>query len=93
MLMETPVETRNERGQPVGGFRDLLLETLIGWVVIDHKSFPGSRAAWSDKAVSYCGQLALYREALATLNLPLASLWIHFPVGDGWVRLPLDPTN
>jgi ATP-dependent exoDNAse (exonuclease V) beta subunit len=93
MLTETPIETRNERGQRVGGFLDLLLETPTGCVVIDHKSFPGARSGWKDKAISYSGQLALYRQALATLNLPLASMWIHFPVAGGLVEVLVDPTN
>lgn len=90
MLVETPLETTNERGQRIEGFIDLLLETPTGWVVIDHKSFPGARSGWKDKAISYSGQLALYRQALGGLNLPFTSIWVHFAVGGGLVEVLLD---
>jgi len=87
MLVEVPIEVTNAKGQRIGGFIDLLLETKIGWVVVDHKSFPGKRADWSAKAFSYSGQLALYEEALARLNMPVASLWVHFAIGGGLVEV------
>lgn len=90
MLVETPIETTNERGQRIEGFIDLLLETPTGWVVIDHKSFPGARSGWKDKAISYSGQLALYWEALQKLNHTVAGVWIHFTVGGGLVEVLLD---
>jgi ATP-dependent exoDNAse (exonuclease V) beta subunit len=87
MLVEVPFEVTNARGQRIEGFIDLLLETKCGWVVVDHKSFPGKHADWAAKARSYSGQLALYEEALAKLNMPVASLWIHFAVGGGLVEV------
>lgn len=44
MLVETPFSFRQPNGQRVSGVIDLLLDTAAGWVVIDHKSFPGRRA-------------------------------------------------
>ena len=68
---------------------DLLLETDQGWVLIDHKSFPGKRSDWASKAISFSGQLALYREALENLGKEVASLWIHFAVSGGLVEIKL----
>jgi ATP-dependent exoDNAse (exonuclease V) beta subunit len=65
----------------------MLVETGNGWILIDHKSFPGKRSEWSTEAVSYSGQLALYREALNKLKLPVVSMWIHFAVGGGLVEV------
>ena len=86
-LVEVPIEATNDLGQRIEGFIDLLLETPEGWVVIDHKSFPGKRAGWTARALSYSGQLALYREALAKLGMPVVGLWIHFAVGGGLVEV------
>jgi ATP-dependent exoDNAse (exonuclease V) beta subunit len=85
--VEVPIEAANDRGQRIEGFIDLLLETPEGWVVIDHKSFPGKHAEWPARALSYSGQLALYREALGKVGVRVASLWIHFSVGGGLVEV------
>jgi hypothetical protein len=87
MLVEVPIEATNKSGQRVEGIIDLLLETPQGWVLIDHKSFPGPRSKWGDKAISYSGQLSLYGEGLRSLNLRVSSLWIHFVVGGGLVEV------
>ena len=89
VLVEIPIATTNEIGQRVEGFIDMLVETSNGWILIDHKSFPGKRSEWSAEAVSYSGQLALYREALNKLKLPVTSVWIHFAVGGGLVEVEL----
>jgi ATP-dependent exoDNAse (exonuclease V) beta subunit len=90
VLVEIPVATTNESGQRIEGFIDMLVETGNGWILFDHKSFPGKRSEWPAEAVSYSGQLALYREALKKLKLPVASVWIHFAVGGGLVEVLLD---
>ena len=88
--MEIPIATTNEWGQRIEGFIDVLVEIGGGWILIDHKSFPGKRSEWPTEAVSYSGQLALYRKALKKLKLPVASLWIHFAAGAGTVEALLD---
>jgi ATP-dependent exoDNAse (exonuclease V) beta subunit len=88
--VEIPIATTNESGQRIEGFIDMLVETGNGWVLIDHKTFPGKRSEWPTEAVSYSGQLALYCEALKKLKLPVASVWIHFAVGGGLVQVLLD---
>lgn len=90
VLVEIPIATTNELGQRTEGFIDMLAETGNGWILIDHKSFPGKRSEWSTEAASYSGQLALYRDALKTLKLPVVSMWIHFAVGGGLVEVRLN---
>ncbi len=85
--MECPFHYRRSNGQLVSGFMDLLLETAAGWVVIDHKSFPGRRADWAAKALKYSGQLAAYAPALAATGRRCVGTWIHFAVGGGLLRL------
>ena len=90
VLVEVPFEYTNEAGQRIGGFMDLLLETTAGWVVVDHKSFPGARKDWEVKALSYTGQLKVYRDALKSCGRQSAGLWIHFAVGGGLVEIGED---
>ena len=87
ILVETPFEYANENGQRLAGFIDLLLETDRGWVIIDHKSFMGGRNDWNSKALSFSGQIAVYRDALIAAGRPFASAWIHFAVGGGLVQI------
>lgn len=87
VLVEVPFEYFNEAGQRIAGFMDLLLETPTGWIVVDHKSFPGVRKDWAAKALSYSGQLKLYRDALQSSGRQCAGLWIHFAVGGGMVEI------
>ncbi len=89
VLVEIPIVATNESGQCIEGFIDMLVETESGWVLIDHKSFPGKRSEWLTEAVSYSGQLALYCEALMKLKTRVASVWIHFAVGGGLVEVLL----
>src|SRR5688572_2541313 len=46
------------------GAADLVLETPAGYVIIDHKTFPGGESALLEKAKSFAGQLTAYRTAL-----------------------------
>ena len=86
-LVEVPFEYVNDAGQRVAGFMDLLLDTAAGWIVVDHKSFPGARKEWEAKALSYSGQLKHYRDALKSNGRQCAGLWIHFAVGGGLVEV------
>ncbi|MDB6029193.1 MAG: hypothetical protein JWM68_5416, partial [Verrucomicrobiales bacterium] len=86
-LVEVPFSYRNEKGQLVTGFIDLLLETGDGWVVIDYKLYLGSKSNWEAKALSYSGQLDCYRQALTSMNMKTESLWIYFALGGGLVRV------
>lgn len=91
-LVEVPFSFRNSAGQSVQGFIDLLLETAQGWVVIDYKSFQGSKSDWEAKALSYSGQLDCYQQALAAMSMKMDSLWIYFALGGGLVRIDVSTT-
>jgi ATP-dependent exoDNAse (exonuclease V) beta subunit len=84
-LKEWPIHLR-KGNQKANGWIDLLLETPAGLVIIDHKSFPGSKDRREAKALTYAPQLALYREAVekATGKSVIATI-IHMPVvGEMW---------
>jgi len=66
-----------------------LLETPDGWVIIDHKTYPGPSTDWPAKAQSYSGQIRAYGAALEATNRRVASAWIHFAVGGGIVGMNL----
>lgn len=85
--VEVPFRHINASGQVITGFIDLLIETDQGWVVIDHKSFPGKKADWNDKALSYSGQLKAYQDALMPHGIVVAGTWIHLVVGGGLVAV------
>ena len=87
LMVEVPFLYLNADRQRISGIIDLLLETAAGWVIIDHKSFPGASAKWPDVALSYSGQLRCYREALRLDGRPVCSTWIHFCTGGGLVEV------
>ncbi len=72
--VEVPFTVTNAASQRVTGFIDHLVHTATGPIIIDHKIFPGNRAAQEAKVLSYSGQLLAYREALGH---PGARLFIH----------------
>jgi ATP-dependent exoDNAse (exonuclease V) beta subunit len=78
---EYPVSLRQTDGTIVSGFIDLLLETPEGFVIIDHKSFPGSVADAKKKAASFGGQLGLYAKAVQeATGKKIDGGYIHLPI-------------
>jgi ATP-dependent exoDNAse (exonuclease V) beta subunit len=78
---EYPVALLQENGTIVSGFIDLLLETSDGFVIIDHKSFPGNIEEAKKKAASFAGQLGVYAEAvMAATGRNVAGCYVHLPV-------------
>jgi ATP-dependent exoDNAse (exonuclease V) beta subunit len=79
-LPEWPVTGRHG-SQRIMGAIDLLLELSEGYVIIDHKSFPGSCDAWNERAISHYPQLDAYAQLVhqATLKSVIAS-YIHMPI-------------
>lgn len=78
---EWPLRMRLKTGSTLRGVADLVLETRAGYVVIDHKSFPGNRDKAIEKAASHAGQVLAYAEAIrAATGRPVVGAWIHLPV-------------
>jgi ATP-dependent helicase/nuclease subunit A len=68
-------------GTRVVGTVDLAIATPDGYVVIDHKSFPGRSDEATDRALSFSGQLAAYAHAIgAATSRSVLATWIHFPI-------------
>ncbi|MHB8709856.1 MAG: UvrD-helicase domain-containing protein, partial [Desulfuromonadales bacterium] len=85
---EWPIECDLGNGQRLKGWIDLLVATPQGWLIVDHKSFPGRREEWSAQALVYAGQLAAYRRAVTeATGQPVAGTWIHFCIGGGLVEV------
>ena len=88
--VEYPMTHVLDTGQVVQGSIDVLLETEDGWVIIDHKATQKPRSAWHDVAVSYSGQLAMYKEAVETISgRPVTGTWIHLPLSACAVSITL----
>ncbi len=85
--VEQPINLTNKEGQQSKGWIDLLLETDEGWVIIDHKSSPQSRAEWKGNALKYSGQLDLYAQALQKAGKTVTGCWVHFAVTGGLLSL------
>jgi ATP-dependent exoDNAse (exonuclease V) beta subunit len=77
---EVPVFSRigNQRAS---GRIDLLLETDDGFVIVDHKTFPGAPDTWTEKAQEFTPQLRLYgRMVTQATRKPVRAAFIHMPV-------------
>jgi ATP-dependent helicase/nuclease subunit A len=87
---EWPIVHCTDAGTIVSGTADLVLDVATGFVVIDHKTFPGTTEAAAVLALGYSGQLAAYADAIrAATGVAIASTWIHFPVRGRLVEVRL----
>lgn len=78
---EWPLRMRLKNGSTLRGTADLVLETRAGYIVIDHKSYPGGRDKAIERAATYAGQLLAYTEAIGTATgKPVIGCFIHLPV-------------
>lgn len=83
---EWPITLRNSKGQLFQGWIDLLLETAEGFVILDHKSFPGPEA--KERVRKHAPQLRLYREAVEkATGRKVVDLLIHLPVSGMIIRV------
>jgi len=84
---EWPIHLR-KGWQKASGWIDLLLLTPKGWVIIDHKTFPGKETDWPTRAASYLPQLQTYAEAITkATGRPVAEAWIHMPVVGAMIHI------
>jgi ATP-dependent exoDNAse (exonuclease V) beta subunit len=86
--VEYPMAHVLDTGQVVRGSIDVLLQTKEGWVIIDHKATQKPRSMWQEVAVSYSGQLAMYKTAVEAISdRPVTETWIHCVIGGGALQL------
>ncbi|MEB3204632.1 MAG: UvrD-helicase domain-containing protein [Candidatus Sericytochromatia bacterium] len=79
---EWPITMPMADGSILRGTCDLALETTKGWIVIDHKSYPGSEAQAAERAKEHAPQLEAYGAALAmATGKPFLGGWVHMAVG------------
>ncbi|MFT7520428.1 MAG: ATP-dependent helicase/nuclease subunit A, partial [Kiritimatiellia bacterium] len=87
-LPEWPVRWRRHDGTVMSGDIDLLVDLGAGWLLIDHKSFPGDTTRRDAKLKHWAGQLDAYRCAIeAATGRPVLECWVHLPVRSELVRL------
>lgn len=90
---EWPVHLRKGL-QKASGWIDFLLLTEKGWVLVDHKSFPGKESDWLAHAYNYLPQLQTYGEAITkATGKPVIDAWIHMPVVGAMIRLDLGASS
>ena len=84
---ELPVLSRVGE-QCASGRIDLLLENEDGFVIFDHKTFPGAPEAWVEKVQEFAPQLGLYRQMVTrATDKPVQACFIHMPIVGAIVRI------
>jgi ATP-dependent exoDNAse (exonuclease V) beta subunit len=74
--------------QRASGRIDLLLETAEGFVIIDHKTFPGAPDTWVERAKEFSPQLAVHRQMVAqATGRPVLHSFVHMPIVGEVIRL------
>lgn len=85
---EWPLFMRQVTGQVLNGVPDLVIEQNDGWVIIDHKAFPGSKDKMKEHAIGYAGQLYAYKQMLeAATDKTVMQTWIHYFVSGSLVEI------
>lgn len=83
---EWPMTLRNDKGQLIQGWIDLLLETPNGYIIIDHKCYPGQDS--EERVKKYGPQLSAYKEAVEkATGRPVIDILLHLPVSGLILRL------
>ena len=83
---EWPISMRNEEGQIVQGWIDILLDTPAGYVIIDHKDYPGKDVL--DRMKKYVPQLRTYKEIVEkATGRPVIDMLLHLPISGLILRL------
>lgn len=80
------VDTAHGRRR-IAGTIDLLLETPAGFVIVDHKSFPGRASEWEERALGYAPQLMTYSRAIVRAGGTVVGMFVHFLIGGGIVEI------
>ena len=76
--------------QLIAGRIDLLLDTPEGFVVFDHKSFPGVLEIDGERLQAFAGQAGMYAQALESVTgRPCHQFWLHQPIAATMTRVIL----
>ena len=86
VFREWPISMRNQEGQHIQGWIDLLLDTPDGYVIIDHKDYPGQKI--QERLNEYVPQLKTYKEAVEqATGKPVIDVLVHLPISGRIFRL------
>jgi ATP-dependent exoDNAse (exonuclease V) beta subunit len=87
---------------PVTGFKglqrmrgsvDLLLRTSEGYIVIDHKTYPGRMDTWETKCLSYAPQLYVYKQMVEDSGAGVViGCYIHLPLLGQLLKIDVNQT-
>jgi ATP-dependent exoDNAse (exonuclease V) beta subunit len=89
-LCEWPVHAV-EGTQIIVGRIDLLIDSPHGFVVIDHKSFPGTIEVEGERLHAFAGQAGLYARALERVTgRACREYWLHQPIAALMTKMVLD---
>jgi ATP-dependent helicase/nuclease subunit A len=76
--------------QIISGRIDLVIEGPEGFIVLDHKSFPGSVELDKDRLAAFAGQAALYARAIQQVTgRACTEFWLHQPISGLMTRVEL----
>lgn len=65
----------------MSGAIDLLLELSEGYVIVDHKSFPGPHDMWFERALNHYSQLDAYAQLVRqATGKEVIATYIHMPI-------------
>ena len=80
-----------EGTQVIAGRIDLLIDISDGFVVIDHKSFPGTIEVEGERLRAFAGQAGLYARALERVTgRACREYWLHQPIAALMTKVILD---
>jgi ATP-dependent helicase/nuclease subunit A len=89
---EWPMLQRMPSGSIVSGTADLVAQQADGWLLLDHKTFPGSVEAALERLAKYSGQLASYAHTISiATKRSVTSTWIHLPMLGTMVEMKFPP--
>jgi len=89
IMREWPVHALADT-QLIAGRIDLLADTPDGYIVVDHKSFPGIMDIDGERLQAFAGQAALYAQALEEVTgKPCHEFWLHQPIAATMTRVVL----
>jgi ATP-dependent helicase/nuclease subunit A len=78
----------------MNGRIDLLLETVQGWILLDHKSGSQNSTQWANLAASHGGQLAAYSAAIEKVTgVPVLETWLVMPVAGTALKVKISSTH